>query len=246
MSFADILMPVAPTAEDELVRLAVAVDLAQRLKARLNGVFVATNLTSRREASWARSLFDRAVSLTSLETTWRVIDGREMAPLLFQARRTDLVVMPPAEPVVGSDSQRPELIALQSGVPTLVLPHPKNEMSIGHKILVGWNETREATRAIHDALPILENADKVWVLSVTPDDGPEPLGERRLVDHLTLHGAPIELARRHGDPGEEIAASALDLDVDMLVLGLKRRGNDLGDVSSRFVRSMTFPILFSH
>jgi len=249
MSIADILLRVVPSATDELSRLAVAVDLAQRLTARLDGVFVVVDPRSRRESSWAKTLFERAVSRTSLETTWRVVDGRSTAPLLFQARRADLAILPPSALVAGPECERPELVALQSGGPTLVLPHPRNAMSIGHTILVGWEETREAARALHDALPILESADSVYLLTVTKEEEPEPLGGRHLLDHLRQHGVPVEFVGRHGDPGEEIAATARDIEADMLVLGLTSRdaasGVHLGDASSRFIRSMAFPIFFS-
>ena len=92
MPFADILLRVDPTAETELERLAVAVDLSQRLQVRLDGVFVASDGPSK--ANWAQTLFTRAVSRSPLETTWRVLDGHSNAALLFQARRCDLSILP--------------------------------------------------------------------------------------------------------------------------------------------------------
>jgi nucleotide-binding universal stress UspA family protein len=248
MLFADVLLRVTPGADDELERLSVAADLAQRLKARLNGVFVAADID--KEANWAKALFERAVGKTSLETTWRVIDGHSSAALLFQARRSDLSILPPAALVRRSERQGPESIALECGGPTLVLPQPKDPVSIGHKVLVGWNDTHEAARAMHDAMPILVGAESVCVLTVVADEDLEPLGDRRLADHLKLHGVSMELARRHGDPAEEIASKAREMDADLLVIGLRRASNGsaspLGDVSSRFARTMSLPVLFSH
>lgn len=246
MSFADILLRVAPSADQELERLSVAVDLAQRLHAKLDGVFVAGS--DGKESNWARTLFERAVSATSLETTWRVVDGHSTAGLLFQARRSDLAILPPAVP--GDEWRAPELIGRESGRPVLVLPQPRQPMSIGHKILVGWNDTREAIRAIHDAMPILVNADSVCVLTVVAGDDLEPMGDRRLADHLRQHGVPVELARRRGDAAEEIAAAAREMKADLLLIGLtpgdQEPARRLGDVTCRFIRTTSLPVFLSY
>ena len=248
MPFADILLRVAPGGDDELQRLLVAVDLAQRLHARLDGVFVA--VADGKDAEWARTLFERAVSKTSLETTWRVVDGRTCAALLYQARRSDLAILPTAAVAPGPDCREPERIALASGRPTLILPRPRDSLSIGHKVLVGWNDTREAARAVNDAMPVLVNADSVTVLTVMAGDDPEPLVDRQLTVHLRQHGVSVELVRRHGEPAEEIAAMAREIEADVLVIGLC--GDDqepqpkLGAVTQRFVRTTSLPVFLSH
>lgn len=247
MSFADVLLQVMPAEAQEFERLSVAVDLVKRLHGRLNGVFVAVN--AGKESDWARTLFERAVSRTSLETTWRVLDGHSGAALLFQARRSDLSILPSAG--MGADAARcpPELVALESGRPILILPTPTNEMSIGHIVLVAWNDTREFARAVHDAMPILVGADKVTVLTVLSEDDAEPLADRRLVEHLREHGVSAELARRRGDPVTEIIAEAQQLDADILVFGLHRARDQspkLGEVSQRLVRTVSLPVFFSN
>jgi nucleotide-binding universal stress UspA family protein len=247
MSFADVLLRVVPTASDEVDRLAVAVDLAQRLHARLDGIFV--NERGASKADWARNLFERAIARSPLETSWRVVDGPSASALLFHARRSDLTVLPAGTSVPGAPSRAPELIALESGRPALILPPPSASMSIGHRVLVGWNETRESCRAIHDAMPILMNADKVFVLTVMADDDLEPLADRRLAEHLLQHGVSAELERRHGDAAEEIAAEARRLDVDLVVVGLHGSAEArpaLGEVSRRFLRTMSVPVFCSH
>jgi hypothetical protein len=73
MPFADVLLRVVPAAVDELERLTVAVELTQRLHGRLDGVFVTDR--GENKAGWAQALFERAVSRSSLETTWRVVEA---------------------------------------------------------------------------------------------------------------------------------------------------------------------------
>jgi nucleotide-binding universal stress UspA family protein len=247
MSFADVLLRVAPRGKDEFERLSVAVDFVQRLRARLNGVFVATNELT--DSDHARALFERAVSRTSIETTWRVVDGQSSRALLFQARRSDLSILPLGAAIGGGPDCAPELVAFGSGRPAIILPAPANSMSIGHTVLVGWNDSRESARAVHDAMPILVAADKVVVLTVLDGDDLEPLADRRLVEHLRQHGVSVELARRHGEIAEEIAAEARRVDADLLVVGLHRMPegspNKLGYVSTRLVRAASLPVFVS-
>src|SRR5580704_2099650 len=128
-----------------------------------------------RVAPRGKDVFERAVSRTSIETTWRVVGGHSSRALLFQARRSDLAILPLGAAVGGGPDCAPELVALGSGRPVIILPAPANAMSIGHTVLVGWNDSRESARAVHDAMPILVAADKVVVLTVMGEDDLEPM-----------------------------------------------------------------------
>jgi nucleotide-binding universal stress UspA family protein len=246
MPFVDILLRVDPTAENELERLAVAVDLSQRLQARLDGVFMASDGSTK--ANWAQTLFTRAVSRSPLETTWRVLDGHSNAALLFQARRSDLSILP-CSAANRSGTHAAEEVAMESGRPILILPAAATA-SIGHTVLVGWNDSRESARSIHDAMPLLLLSETVFVLTVLADDELEPLADRRFAEHLRQHGVSVELRRRRGDPAEEIAAEARELGADILVIGLRgeRSGATmgLGDVSRKFVRTVSLPVFCSN
>jgi nucleotide-binding universal stress UspA family protein len=244
MTFANILLRVVPTMDQELERLLIAVDLAQRFQARLDGIFVILNGAA--EAEWAKKLFERAVSRTSLDTTWRIVDGASSAGLSFHARRADLTILPPWLPGRDGEGLAPERVALDSGRPVLILPRAATLMSIGHKVLVGWDDTPEAARALHEAMPILAEADKVVVLTVTDEDATAPLIDRRLVEHLRHHGVSAEIERRTGDAAEEIAAESRRCDADMLVIGLHRQdpagSAALDEIGRRFVRSARTPV----
>jgi nucleotide-binding universal stress UspA family protein len=131
----------------------------------------------------------------------------------------------------------------------LILPSAATS-SIGHTILIGWNDTRESARSIHDAMPLLLISDRVVVITVLSGDELEPLADRRFAEHLRQHGVSVELRRRQGDPAEEIAAEARELEADLLVIGLRgeRQGTKvvLGDVSRRFVRTVSLPVFCSN
>jgi nucleotide-binding universal stress UspA family protein len=249
VAFADILVRVVPTAPGELERLGVAVDLARRVQGKLNGVFVAKEDDT--DAEWARSLFERAVVRSPLETSWRVLEGRADARLLHMARRSDLVILPCAATVPAGQRRDPDHLALQAGRPLLILPAQPPGLSVGNAVVVGWNDSREAARAIHDAMPILTAAEHVLVLTVRKPGQAALITDVALRQHLRQHGVVAELEHRSGeDPAEEIAATAQRIDADLVVIG--QRGSDAngnalgGDVSERFLHSGSLPVFCSH
>jgi nucleotide-binding universal stress UspA family protein len=249
VTFADILVRVIPTAAGELERLSVAVDLARRVESKLNGVFVAGE--DDKNAEWARSLFERAVVRSPLETSWRVVEGRVEAPLLYMARRSDMVILPSAGAMPNGRRREPDYVALQSGRPILILPAPTDESSTGNTVVVGWNESREAARAIHDAMPILMAAERVLVLTVRRPGEANLIADVALRHHLRQHGVVAEVEHRSSDdPAEEIAAAARRIDADMVVIGLRERDDgapgELGDVSQRFIHTGSLPVFCSH
>ncbi len=241
------LLRVVPTAPGEVERLGVAVDLARRLQGKLNGVFLAKDDDP--DAEWARTLFERAVSRSPLETSWRVVEGRVDAGLLYMARRSDLVILPCAG--AGQDGRRrkPDYLALQAGRPLLILPAQPPGLSVGNAVVVGWNDSREAARAIHDAMPILTQAEHVLVLTVRKPGQAKLIADVALLQHLRQHGVVAELEHRTGeDAAEEIAATAQRIDADLVVVGLRGSdadGNAFGDVSQRFLHTESLPVFCS-
>jgi nucleotide-binding universal stress UspA family protein len=99
-------------------------------------------------------------------------------------------------------------------------------------------------------MPLLLISEKVFVVTVLADDDLEPLADRRFAEHLIQHGVSAEIRRRRGDPAQEIAAEARELGADLLVIGLRgeRLGAKvvLGDVSQKFMRTVSLPIFCSN
>lgn len=85
---------------------------------------------------------------------------------------------------------------LASGRPCLIVPYAGAANTIGSRVKVAWDASREASRAIHDALPILQSARQVDVVAIAPArrgqrQGPTPAGDVAL--HLTRHGVNVEV-----------------------------------------------------
>jgi nucleotide-binding universal stress UspA family protein len=121
-------------------------------------------------------------------------------------------------------------------------------------VLVAWNGSREATRAVHDALPLLRRAEQVTVLSIDPD----PAAERRLPGahvsrHLTRHGVTVQsptITGADGAVGDLLLSYVADHDIDLIVMGAyghtRLREVVLGGATRTLLRHMTVPVLMSH
>jgi hypothetical protein len=88
---------------------------------------------------------------------WRVGEGVGAAPLIQQARCADLTVLGQADAKHAS-SGVPEEVVLGSGRPALIVPSVGHFENFGRRVLVAWNASREAARALGDALPLLADA----------------------------------------------------------------------------------------
>jgi nucleotide-binding universal stress UspA family protein len=123
-------------------------------------------------------------------------------------------------------------------------------------VLIGWNASREATRAVSDAMPLLSAADVVTVLTIDAREGPDAHGELPGADislHLTRHGVKAEIERTvsAGIPvGDVLLSRAADLGADLLVIGAyghsRVRELLLGGATRSILHSMTLPVLMSH
>ena len=98
----------------------------------------------------------------------------------------------------GAAAHLPERLALASGRPVLIVPYVGHYKTIGARVLVAWNRTREAVRAVNDALPMLQLARQVIVLSINPEQGEarsNPPGAD-VARHLARHGSRSRRAIR--------------------------------------------------
>ena len=206
-----------------------------------------------------REAFEHAASLRGLSAEWRMVgEGLETDPAVH-ARYVDLTIMGQLDPA-GGDGEllrpRPEHVALASGRPILVVPYAGNFETIGRRALIGWNATREATRAVNDAMPLLMAAEIVTVLTIDARGGPDAHGDVPGADislHLARHGVKTTIERTvsAGIPaGDVLLSRAADLGADLLVIGAyghsRVRELLLGGATRSILRSMTLPVLMSH
>ena len=117
-------------------------------------------------------------------------------------------------------------------------------------MLVAWNGSREAARALHDAWPLLTNAEQVDVVVVSPS---EKEGDALLQRHLERHITKLRVTFDHGPDGSAsdiLRAHVERLEADTVVMGLYGRPRIteilLGGVSSDFLREPPAALFLSH
>ena len=123
-------------------------------------------------------------------------------------------------------------------------------------MLVGWNATAEAARALNDALPILQLARKVTVLSINPRRGIRGDGDVPAVDialHLARHAIHAEAAHtvaKDIPEGDALLSYAADIGADLLVCGMsghsRMREMVFGGVTRSLLTEMTIPVFMAH
>ena len=99
---------------------------------------------------------------TAIEGTWKIGEGAASELLTWANRFHDLVVVEQTDNVadeIGFDVA--EQYALGSGQPTLVVPYRGHFPTVGRRILITWNGSREAAQAVHGALPFIEKVEQV-------------------------------------------------------------------------------------
>jgi nucleotide-binding universal stress UspA family protein len=201
--------------------------------------------------------YREAVRPQNVEGDWHLFGAGEAADLIALAKTADLVVYGQSSSDYRAPSGfRPEDIVTACGRPMLVVPYAGNFATIGRRALIAWDGTREATRALHDALPLLGKAETVTVVTVRAREASferDPPGLDRIVRHLERHGITARAEHTlQGDlPVSDVLLSrATDLDADLIVAGAYHHSQFrealLGGVSRELLAHMTAPVLMSH
>jgi nucleotide-binding universal stress UspA family protein len=174
----------------------------------------------------------------------------------LRALHCDLIVSAQPRPAGLPASWTGERLLLATGIPVLLIPDDWAGETVGETVLIAWNRSREARRAVGDALPFVAAADRVTVLVVDGDRNPEHFGESpgaNLVEHLSRHEAKVDLASvsSQGVPvAEVIAAQARERGADLLVIGAysRPRATELlfGGVTRSLLSDSPIPMLIAH
>ena len=187
---------------------------------------------------------------------WRTATGDPADAMILHARYADLAVIGQSDSSDGSNiaADFPERLVLGAGRPVLILPSAGSFPTIGKRILVAWSLSREATRAVTDAIPMLRLADAVHVMAVNPrrdEHGEVPGADIGL--YLARHGVNVQVKTDQGaeiDVGNELLSRAADLDADLIVMGgyghSRLKEWVLGGATRTILASMTAPVLMSH
>lgn len=195
-----------------------------------------------------------------------LVDDEPGAGISLLARAADLAIVSQADPAHDNPSAPPDFAAyvvMNAGRPVLVLPHGGLPASAGRRVLLSWDASKEAARALALALPLLASAELVKVAVFDSRSGSRTVQDASAanpVPWLARHGVTAELEvhkvearrgphRRH-EVGEALLAAARAMDADLLVMGAyghsRFRETILGGVTRTVFEEMALPVLMAH
>ncbi|WP_411288467.1 universal stress protein [Phenylobacterium sp.] len=274
MTYKTLLVHVEPTGDSDL-RLRIAVDLARQIDATLIGVGGSEPLhldnpmlsTDYIDATLAQILADLetenlaaaearfrdATKSMGAKATWCSVRDYPDRALQHLAAGADLIVASARRGLKASTAAAADLV-LRAGIPILTIP-PDLPAIRTKSIVVAWKNTREARRAVSDALPFLIAADEVTVVHVCPADqmGEVHSGLSDVVSRLERHGVkarPKTLEGRADEGFPVLTTFAEAQRADLIVAGAyghSRLGEWLlGGVTHNLLEHSLRPVLFSH
>ena len=169
-------------------RIETAIEIAKRFGGKVSGAYVAPPILpmavaaaglppeifteqaelDQKDADSAKRRYLDHIARAGLAGEWHYIREAGVQTLRRIARYMDLVIVGQTDPAAPEElvAARPEELALGSGRPVLVVPYIGGALSPGKRIVVAWDASREAARAVSDALPLLRQAQSVWVVSI--------------------------------------------------------------------------------
>ncbi|MGN6579092.1 MAG: universal stress protein [Bordetella sp.] len=260
-------------------RIEAALHVAKRFNARLTGLFsvfqpalapismiaqppgygFADDALRSEYQDAEESMFRKALARVGIDGDW---DFSTLAPNLAMpraARLADLVIAgqrDPQDPESFIAEQFIENLVLSGGRPVLLLPYAGRFTEIGNTICVAWDGSREASRALHDALPFIVRARKTIIFSINASgetDAPR-FGTDRIAAAVARRGANVAIEEVDGvhdiSTGDLLLSRAADFGADLIVMGCyghaRLRELFLGGVTRTLLKSMTVPVLMSH
>ena len=257
------------------VRITLAANLAERHGAHLTGLFayaclpgtypyvegvVGQEMLRRYEAAThetadkLRAEFEYLATSAGLSHEWRMKEEAAQPVLATQARYADFAVVSQTADRVSASRRSYDLaeeVVMVSGSPIIVVPYAGTFDDAVEKVVIAWNGSRECSRAVRDAMPVLRVVDEVTLFSVNPDHDHLPGTE--IASYLARHGVKTEV--RHTivseiDVGDAILNAVSDHAADLLVMGAyghaRLREFVFGGATRHILRHMTAPTLLSH
>jgi nucleotide-binding universal stress UspA family protein len=209
----------------------------------------------RAEAAAVR--FEEAVRRAGVSAETQLLDPRTAgAPDLFgqMARRFDLaIVQQPTAASLGMENMFIEAALFDSGRPVLVVPHVQAGELRLNRVLVCWDGSRNAARAIGDAMPFLKHAKTIEVLTVGKGVKSDEIAGADIAHHLARHDLRVQFEQIVA-PQEDVPTTILshvaDSATDLVVMGAyghsRLREFVLGGATRGILFSMTVPTLMSH
>ena len=200
-----------------------------------------------------RQIFRECLHGCGADGDWHHVEHGNSARLIDLARAADLIVLGQISPYLRpSPWWRTDEIVVAAGRPVLLVPYVGTYTEVGRRVLVAWDCSREAARALHDALPLIGRASAVTVMTVRTN-GATYQHDRAATERVIRLLARHDIAARAEHPvrgsnavSDVLLSAAMDFSADLLVAGAYHhsplREALIGGVSRELLQTMTVPV----
>jgi nucleotide-binding universal stress UspA family protein len=169
------------------------------------------------------------------------------------ARVSDVSVLQPSEETLSLMQGVVEEVLFNSGRPVIIVPTSWNKPANLDNVVVSWDGSAKAARAVGDALPLLSMAKQVEIVTISGDrDTSKRLEGAEIAAHLARHCKAVtvtNLPARDGDIGETLQSHVGNTRASLLVMGAfahnRLRQFILGGVTSKMIVDPPLPVLLS-
>jgi nucleotide-binding universal stress UspA family protein len=204
-----------------------------------------------------KAKFESALAAAGIKGGFDSAEGRANEILTLAGRFHDLLVIEQTDPARDEANwESAEEAAVLSGRPTLIIPRTGDFTMPFKRVLVAWNGSREATRALHAALPMIEAADSAVLVQGHGRDGWPSVTRAPQMDiegYLRRHAKSVERAgpaMTDADAPAGILAAAAANRCDLIVMGAYGRAGlarlIFGGATVRVFHDTITPILAAH
>ena len=215
---------------------------------------------NRRVAELSQAFADRVRSDAALAGVTCKVESPQLPPsdiltaFAAKARLNDLIVLDAERRTIDLDRELIEATLFRSGRPVIVVP-PGHGSFTGRRVVVAWDGGREAARAVNDALPFLQTAEAVEIISVVGEKViPTSVSGAELAPHLARHGIIVtvkDVVLEHpGDVAEILRTETAAYRADMMVMGGHQHGPIrqwiFGGLTQSFMRVCPIPLFLAH
>ncbi|MBO0345806.1 universal stress protein [Roseibium sp. CAU 1637] len=209
-------------------------------------------------AKEAQNQFDELARIAAVKCESRVTNlqtGGPIEPVLQHCRPTDLVVVGQNNPEAAEPLREMliESVLFESGVPVLLVPYVGAPERPAKNVLIGWDGSPTASRAVHAALPLLADADKITIMVVEKNASTNGQPGADLATYLARHDLDVTI-NVVTNPQVGIADTLLNAvseqGHDLIVMGgyghSRMREFLFGGATREILASMTVPVLMAH
>ncbi|MDX1516126.1 MAG: universal stress protein [Woeseiaceae bacterium] len=271
-----ILVPVADRPECARA-LGTAFDLGERLKASVSGCHIRPHRysevsmsTAFADAAWRRKSTKKAPAAAKAmyrrlaeEHDYEFVRRPRAAPAALWSERVgspqilmsingpvcDLIVVSRPVKSGGIADMFLKSALLESTKPVLILPQ-RSRKSIGRRVVVFWNQSAEAGRAVSASIPVLQHAEEVTIVTAGPEDRPGPKSAQ-VVGYLKHWGIKaVRVSTKGRQVEQELLGAYKELKGDLVVAGAYSRSRwrekVFGGTTEFLLRKARMPVFTQH